>query len=197
MYLIALTGGIGAGKSTIASLLAEFGAHVIDADRVARDVVEPGQPALTELVKQFGDEIVTATGSLNRAKLAQIVFNNPTRLRELNAIVHPAVQKAVLEKMRAFHSDDIVVYDVPLLVEAQRYLPFDLVVVASAPEDVRRARLVELRGMAETEADSRIASQVSEAERLALADVVIDTSGSLEETVAQVERLWERIQLVD
>jgi dephospho-CoA kinase len=197
MYLIALTGGIGAGKSTIASMLAEFGAHVIDADRVARDVVEPGQPALTELVKQFGDEIVTATGSLNRAKLAQIVFNNPTRLRELNAIVHPAVQKAVLEKMRAFHSDDIVVYDVPLLVEAQRYLPFDLVVVASAPEDVRRARLVELRGMAETEADSRIASQVSEAERLALADVVIDTSGSLEETVAQVERLWERIQLVD
>jgi dephospho-CoA kinase len=197
MYLIALTGGIGAGKSTIASMLAEFGAHVIDADRVARDVVEPGQPALTELVRQFGDEIVTATGSLNRAKLAQIVFNNPTRLRELNAIVHPAVQKAVLEKMRAFHSDDIVVYDVPLLVEAQRYLPFDLVVVASAPEDVRRARLIELRGMTETEADSRIASQVSEAERLALADVVIDTSGSLEETVAQVERLWERIQLVD
>jgi dephospho-CoA kinase len=197
MYLIALTGGIGAGKSTIARLLAEFGAHVIDADRVARDVVEPGQPALIELVKQFGDEIVTATGSLNRAKLAQIVFNNPTRLRELNAIVHPAVQKAVLEKMRAFHSDDIVVYDVPLLVEAQRYLPFDLVVVASAPEDVRRARLIELRGMTETEADSRIASQVSEAERLALADVVIDTSGSLEETVAQVERLWERIQLVD
>jgi dephospho-CoA kinase len=197
MYLIALTGGIGAGKSTIARLLAEFGAHVIDADRVARDVVEPGQPALAELVQQFGDEILTASGSLNRAKLAQIVFNNPTRLRELNAIVHPAVQKAVLEKMSSFHNDDIVVYDVPLLVEVQRYLPFDLVVVASAPEGIRRARLVGVRGMAELEADARIASQVSEAERLALADVVIDTSGSLEETVAQVERLWERIQLVD
>ncbi|MCS3444510.1 dephospho-CoA kinase [Microbacterium phyllosphaerae] len=196
MVLIALTGGIASGKSTIARRLAERGAVVVDADQIVRDVQAPGTPVLDAIAKTFGAEIIAADGSLDRAALGAKVFGHPEQLARLNAIVHPAVR---IESQRRFdeaaaaHSDAVVVYDVPLLVEARVDDPWDLIVVAHAPVEERRRRLVELRGMPESAAQERIDAQVSDERRLAIADVVIDTSGSLAQTLAQADALWERI----
>lgn len=195
MRLIGLTGGIAAGKSTVAARLAEHGAVVIDADRVAREVVEPGEPALASIAARFGDGVVV-DGALDRAALGAIVFADPDARRDLERITHPAIQARVAERIAA-HADDpdaVVVYDVPLLVEARVPHAFDAIVVAHAPAEQRIARLVELRGVAREEAERRVGSQASDDERLAVATRVVDTSGTMDETIAQVDALWRAIE---
>jgi dephospho-CoA kinase len=197
MPLIALTGGIASGKSTIARRLAERGAVVVDADAIVREVQSAGSPVLERIAAEFGAGLIHADGSLDRAALGAIVFSDNAARERLNAIVHPAVRRASSERFeRAFAEDAaaVVVYDVPLLVEARVDDPWELIVVAHAPAAVRERRLVELRGASEQDARARIAAQVSDEERLAVADVVIDTSGSLADTLAQTDALWERLQ---
>ena len=198
MTLIGLTGGIAAGKSTIGRRLAELGAIRIDADQLARDAVAVGSPGLARVAEAFGaDRVIRSDGSLDRAALGAIVFADAEALARLNGIVHPEVQRlfaAAQAAALAADPDAVVVYEIPLLVEAARELPFDLVVVAEAPSEVRVARMVELRGMSEADARGRIANQASDAERRAVADVVIDTAGTEAETLEQVDALWDRLR---
>ncbi|WP_426624184.1 dephospho-CoA kinase [Leifsonia sp. McL0607] len=197
MQLIGLTGGIASGKSTIASRLDELGAVVVDADRIAREVVEPGTPALAEIACAFGETVIAPDGSLDRPALGAVVFGDAEALQKLNGITHPAVLAASTARFAAAAAEDpaaIVVYDVPLLVESANEYPFDLVVVAHAAAATRVDRLVRLRGMAEDEAERRIGSQASDEERLAVADVVIDTDGTLAQTLEQVDELWESLR---
>ncbi|MCW4459508.1 dephospho-CoA kinase [Microbacterium sp. MPKO10] len=194
--LIGLTGGIASGKSTVASMLRAHGAVIIDADRLSREVVEPGTPALTSIRARFGESVITADGALDRQTLGTVVFGDADARRDLNAIVHPAVRDRAAKRIREIADADpraVIVYDVPLLAESGMTDAFDLVVVADAPTTVRHERLVSLRGMTPEDATRRIASQASDDERRRIADVVIDTSGSLEKTRAEVDRLWQRI----
>ncbi|MGY4856939.1 dephospho-CoA kinase [Cryobacterium sp. AP23] len=194
MYLIGLTGGIASGKSTVAKRFAEHGAVVIDADHLARAAVAPGTDALAHIADIFGPDVIAEDGSLNRARLGSIVFGDPAALSVLNNVVHPAVRalsSAAIAAAERADPEAIVVYDVPLLVEASVGHPFDLIVVVHADAETRVRRMVELRGMAEADARSRINSQAGDADRLAVADVVIDSMGSLDDTLAQVDRLWE------
>lgn len=197
MPLIALTGGIASGKSTIARRLAELGAVIVDADQIVRDVQAPGSAVLGRIEDVFGEDVIAEDGALDRAALGAKVFADPEQLARLNAIVHPAVRAESQRRFEAAASADpetVVVYDVPLLVEARVDDPWDLIVVAHAPAGERRRRLVELRGMAEQAAQERIDAQVSDERRLAIADEIIDTSGSLDETIRQTDALWERIR---
>jgi dephospho-CoA kinase len=193
MPLVALTGGIASGKSTIARRLAEHGAVIVDADQVVRDVQGPGSPVLHAIAAEFGTEMVDEDGALDRARLGSRVFGDAAAVKRLNAIVHPAVRT---ESQRRFDAafaadpDAVVVYDVPLLAEARLGEPWDLIVVAHAPADVRAARLVAVRGMSEADARARIAAQVTDEERLRIADVVIETDGTLERTLASTDELW-------
>ncbi|WP_341999849.1 dephospho-CoA kinase [Microbacterium sp. LWH7-1.2] len=193
MPLVALTGGIASGKSTIARRLAEHGAVVVDADQLVREVQQPGSPVLAAIAETFGERMLRPDGSLDRAALGSRVFGDDAAIRQLNGIVHPAVRAESARRFEAAFAADpdaVVVYDVPLLVEARVEDPWQLIVVAHAPEDVRLRRLVELRGMTETDAAARLASQVPDDARLRIADVVIDTAGSLESTERQVDELW-------
>ncbi|TFC22577.1 dephospho-CoA kinase [Cryobacterium glucosi] len=197
MYLIGLTGGIASGKSTVASALTEHGAVVIDADRLAREVVEPGSPVLAAIAAEFGTALVGPDGALDRPRLGAIVFGDPAALARLNAIVHPAVRSLTNARIRAAglaNPSAVVVYDVPLLVEAAVEHPFDLVVVTQATPETRMQRMVDLRRMSQEDAALRIRAQADDAERLAIADVVIDTDGTLEHTLRQVDALWERVR---
>ena len=196
MPLIALTGGIASGKSTIARRLAEHGAIVIDADRTVRELQEPGQPVFRRIVEAFGSGIVAADGSLDRPALGSIVFGDAERLAQLNGIVHPAVKDETQRRFReAFEADPnaVVVYDVPLLKEARGTGEWDSIVVAHAPTEARIARMIENRGMTREDAEARVANQVSDEERLAMADVVIDTGGTLERTLEQADALWRSL----
>ncbi|MFS0714604.1 dephospho-CoA kinase [Microbacterium sp. 2P01SA-2] len=196
MPLIALTGGIASGKSTIARRLADHGAVIVDADAIVRDVQRPGSPVLEAIRDAFGPTVIAPDGELDRAALASIVFADPDARTTLNAIVHPAVRAESQRRFdEALRGGDgtVVVYDVPLLVEARVDDPWDAVVVAHAPAAVRRERLQHLRGMTADEADRRIAAQVSDDQRLAIADVVIDTAGELDATLRQVDELWGRL----
>jgi len=197
VYLIGLTGGIASGKTTVARRLVEHGAVHIDADDLARAAVESGTLALAQIRDTFGDDVLNADGSLNRAALGALVFADPAALGRLNAIVHPAVRarsNTLIRAAEAADPDAIVVYDVPLLVEAAVDHPFDLIVVTHAGEETRVRRMVDLRGMSATDAARRIGSQASDADRLAVADVVIDTDGTLEHTLTQVDALHERVR---
>lgn len=191
MYLVGLTGGIASGKSAVAKRLSEHGAVVVDADAVAREVVEPGTEGLARIAEEFGPSVIGADGSLDRAALGAIVFSDPERRAILNAITHPAVWKRSHQLFDAAPADAVVVYDVPLLAEGTRVDEFDLVVVVDADAETRIGRMVELRGMSREEATRRIGSQASDAERLAIADVVIDSNGTLDETLRQADELWE------
>ncbi|WP_394552191.1 dephospho-CoA kinase [Agromyces sp. MMS24-JH15] len=196
MYLIGLTGGIASGKSTVARRLFEHGAIHIDADQLARRVVEPGTPGLAAVVEAFGPEILRADGTLDREKLGALAFGDPEARERLNAIVHPAVRALsgrLIAEAGAADPDAVVVYDVPLLVEARVEHPFDLIVVTDAPRRAQLARLVDQRGLEPAQAEARVDAQADPEERRAIADVVIDTGGSLAHTMSQADALWADI----
>lgn len=196
MKLIGLSGGIASGKSTIARRLETLGAVRIDADQLAREAVEPGSAALAAIVERFGPSVLAPSGELDRAALGARVFGDARALGALNGIVHPAVRELAQRRIAEVAATDpaaIVVYEVPLLVEAGVSLPWDLVVMADAPAALRATRLIELRGMTPADARRRIKSQASDEERRAVADVLIDTSGSEGWTLEQVDALWERV----
>ncbi len=194
--LVALTGGIASGKSTIASLLADRGAVIVDADAIVREVQAPGSPVLADIARVFGADVIADDGSLDRPALGAMVFGHPERLARLNALVHPAVRAESQRRFAAAFDDDpdaVVVYDVPLLAEARADDAWDTVIVAHAPAEVRVHRLVDNRGSSEADARARVGSQASDEERLALADVVIDTSSTMDATRRQVDDLWARL----
>jgi dephospho-CoA kinase len=196
VYLIGLTGGIASGKSTVARRLVEHGAVHIDADELARRVVEPGKPAYAAIVEQFGPDVVRRDGTLDRQKLGQLVFSDEKARANLNAIVHPAVRELsakLIAKAEREDPDAVVVYDVPLLVEASVDHPFDLVVVTNAPKRTQVQRLVSERGLDVPQAEARVDAQADNTERLAIADVVIDTDETMAHTMSQTDALWHRI----
>ncbi|CAN5178942.1 hypothetical protein BH18ACT4_BH18ACT4_14030 [soil metagenome] len=197
MILIGLTGGICSGKSTVASLLAAKGAMVIDADAITRVLQRPGQPVFEALVARFGPGILAEDGTLDRAALAAIVFRDTTARRDLEAIVHPAVAAELGRRLRTEAGpDDVVVYDVPLLVEAGR-AGFAAVVVVDVAPELAVGRLVDQRGMAEDDVRARMANQASRQSRLAAADRVVDNSGSPEALRRRVDELWVWINQLD
>jgi dephospho-CoA kinase len=190
---IGLTGGIGSGKSTVSAALAARGAVVVDADRIAREVVEPGTPGLAAVVQAFGDGVLTPDGTLDRPALAAVVFADSDARRRLDGIVHPLVRARAAEVAAAAPPGAVVVHDVPLLVESGQTAGYDLVLVVETPTETRVARLVR-RGLAEADARARIAAQATDEQRRAVADVVLDNSGTPEQLTAQVDRFWaERV----
>lgn len=194
MLRIGLTGGIGSGKSTVAALLVERGAHLVDADRIAREVVEPGTPGLAAVVEAFGPGVLTAEGALDRPALAAVVFADPQQRARLDGVVHPLVRARAAELVAAAPPGAVVVQDVPLLVETGQAAAFDLVLVVRAPLELRLERLVE-RGMTEDDARARIAGQATDEQRAAVADVVLDNAGSRADLADQVARFWaERVE---
>ncbi|MFF8312337.1 dephospho-CoA kinase [Streptomyces lydicus] len=194
MVKVGLTGGIGAGKSEVSRLLASYGAVVVDADKIAREVVEPGTPGLAAVVAEFGEGVLTPEGTLDRPKLGGIVFNDPEKLQALNAIVHPLVGARSAELEASAGPDAVVVHDVPLLTENGLAPLYDTVVVVDAAPQTQLDRLVRLRGMAEDEAKSRMAAQATREQRLGIADLVIDNDGPLEALEPQVRAVWERLR---
>ncbi|MFF9471166.1 dephospho-CoA kinase [Streptomyces roseolus] len=194
MLKIGLTGGIGAGKSEVSRLLVSYGAVLIDADRIAREVVEPGTEGLAAVVAAFGESILTEDGTLDRPRLGSIVFADPERLAVLNAIVHPLVGTRSAELESAAGPGDVVIHDVPLLTENGLAPLYDLVVVVDASTETQLDRLVRLRGMTEDEAKARMAAQATRAARLEIADLVIDNDGPLDALEPQVRKVWEELE---
>ncbi|WP_394940914.1 dephospho-CoA kinase [Psychromicrobium sp. YIM B11713] len=191
MLSIGLTGGIAAGKSLVAHRLVELGAVLIDADRLAREVVAPGTEGLEEIRKIFGAEVFAADGSLDRARLGTLIFADQKLREQLNAIVHPRVRSRAAELSAQAASDAVVVQDIPLLAETGQGAKFHLVIVVDAAEDLRRRRLIERRGLSEQAARERITAQASREQRLAVADVVLENNGAEQELLLRVEALWK------
>jgi dephospho-CoA kinase len=193
MLKVGLTGGIGAGKSEVSRLLVEHGAVLIDADRIAREVVAPGTPGLAAVVEAFGEDVLAADGSLDRPKLGSIVFADPERLAVLNSIVHPLVGARSRELEEAAADDAVVVHDVPLLAENGLAQLYDLVIVVDAGTATQLDRLIRLRGMTEEDARARMAAQATREQRRAIADIVIDNDVPLEELRRRVKDVWEEL----
>jgi len=193
MFLVGLTGGIASGKSTVAAMLGKFDNEIIDADEIAREVVMPGTVGLSKVGAEFGPQILEEDGSLSRAKLAKLVFEDPKKRLTLEGILHPLIRARTLERISQSKSD-IVIYIVPLLVEAKVDYPFDLVVTIEAGSENQIQRLVENRGMSTEDAIARIAAQATDAERVARADVRIDGALSLTDLETEVSKLWNQIQ---
>ncbi|MFE9539124.1 dephospho-CoA kinase [Streptomyces sp. NPDC006691] len=193
MLKVGLTGGIGAGKSEVSRLLVSYGAVLIDADKIAREVVEPGTPGLAAVVEAFGPAILTADGTLDRPGLGAVVFSDPEKLATLNRIVHPLVGARSAELEAAAGPDSVVIHDVPLLAENGLAPLYDLVVVVDAAPQTQRDRLVRLRGMTPQEADARMAAQADREQRLAVADLVIDNDGPLAALEPQVRKVWAEL----
>jgi len=193
VILVGLTGGIGAGKSTVSAMLAERGAVIVDADQIARDLQSPGSPVLDSMAERFGEHIVCDDGSLDRAAVAAIVFNDEAALKDLNGIVHPAMQAEIQRQIDEHRSTDrVVVLDFPLLGENPRQ-GLAATVVVDIPVDVAVRRLVDQRGMDEADARARINSQISRDERLATATHVLDNGGDRDSLTAQVDELWQQL----
>ena len=193
MLTVGLTGGIGSGKSEVSRRLRELGAVLIDADAVAREVVEPGTPGLAAVVAEFGEAILRPDGTLDREGLGRIVFGDPDKLARLNAIVHPLVGERIAAQMAEVereHPDGVVVYDVPLLVENNLAGGYDVVLVVATSPETQLRRLVEQRGMTAEDAKARIAAQAPLEDKLAVADIVIDNDGTLSELDARVKQVW-------
>lgn len=193
MLRVGLTGGIGAGKSEVAGRLVLHGAVVIDADLVAREVVEPGTPGLAEIVRTFGDGVLRPDGSLDRDRLAEIVFAQPESRAKLNAIVHPRVGERMRELERAAGDVAIVVHDIPLLAENNLAAGFDEVVVVDAPPGVQEERLAK-RGLSSEQARARIAAQATREQRLAVASIIVDNAGTLADLDKRVAELWGELR---
>lgn len=192
-FSVALTGGIASGKTTVANLLAEHGALLIDSDQLAREVVEPGTPGLAQVVTRFGEQVLTQTGRLDRQALGEIVFADAAARADLNAIIHPLVRRRRAELIAQAAADQIVVSVIPLLVETGLVDQFDAVVVVDVPSQTQVARLVRRNDISQEQAQARLDAQASRAERLAAADWVVTNSGSRAELEAQVERLWSQM----
>ncbi|MFC5268572.1 dephospho-CoA kinase [Kribbella qitaiheensis] len=192
MLRVGLTGGIGAGKSAVSSRLGERGALVIDSDVLAREVVARGTDGLAEVVAAFGD-VLTAEGEMDRPAVGRIVFGDEVARRKLEAIIHPRVRARAAEIEAGAPDDAVVVHDIPLLVETGQADKFDLVLVVDVPAEVQLERLTGARGMADEEAKARIASQASREERLAVADLVVENSGSLEDLDGRVDEVWREL----
>lgn len=192
MITIGLTGGIGSGKSTVSSRLAELGAFIVDADLVAREIVEPGQPALAELAEAF-DGVLNPDGTLNRAELARQAFATPEATKKLNAITHPRIRARTEELFKQGRESgaEVLVYDMPLLIENGEVNKVNHVLVVDAPDELRIERLVQHRGLDEDDARRRIAAQIDRETRLSAADTVLDNSGSLEDLLTQVDGFWD------
>ena len=195
MLLVGLTGGIGAGKSTVAAMLEERGARVIDADDLARRAVRSGTAAFDRIVKGFGSGVVGADGELDRAALASIVFADPDRRRELERITHPEVARMLQDALEPHRStDDVVVYASPLMVESGMTDACDVVVVVASPAEEQLRRVGAQRRMSESDVRARMAAQASDDERAAAADVILDNGGTIQELEAQVDRLWRDLE---
>ncbi|GGA56922.1 dephospho-CoA kinase [Pseudoclavibacter endophyticus] len=196
MTTIALTGGIASGKSTIANHLRELGAVILDADHFARMAVGAGMPALAAIRAHFGDRVIRPDGSLDRPALAAIVFADEEQRAVLNGITHPEIARLTLAAKAEVRSGDpnaIIVHDIPLLLEARHNYDYDEIWVADAPAEVRLERLVDERGLDRAEAARRVGSQATDEQRRRIADVLFDTTETLDETLAHVEREWARV----
>jgi dephospho-CoA kinase len=196
---VGLTGGIGSGKSEVARRLAEHGAVLVDADVAARAVVAPGSPGLTQVAEAFGEGVLRPDGSLNRERLGEIVFGDPGLRAKLNAIVHPLVREWMEAAERAAAGaaappGPVIVHDVPLLAESRGKAGFDAVIVVDVPPELQVERLVSLRGMAADQARARMAAQAGREQRLAVADIVIDNSGSLDDLDRRVAEVWADLE---
>lgn len=189
MVIVGLTGGIGAGKSTVANMFAQLGALVVDADQLARAAIEPGSSGFDEVVATFGEKVLR-DGEINRAKLGEIVFKDAQQRKKLEAIIHPRVQEALAQKIKTLNPGDVLVYEIPLLVETDAADKFDYIITVEADIENRLDRLFE-RGMDEDEAERRIAAQASQAEREAVADRVIINDGDRADLFAECARIWE------
>ncbi len=194
MFRVGLTGGIGAGKSEVSRGLAAQGAIVIDADLIAREVVAPGTDGLAEVISSFGPALLGPDGGLDRAALAEIVFADPEKLARLNSIVHPRVGARMRELEEMAGPGSVVVHDVPLIAENGLASAYDLVVVVDVPPRIQLDRLVRIRGMSREQAKARMAAQASREDRLAIAGIVVDNSGSLAELDRQVGELWAELR---
>ena len=194
MFLIGLTGGIAAGKSTVAEFWKSLGAFEIDADLLAREVIAPGSPGLKAVVDYFGNIVMNKDGSLDRSSLGKIIFENSEKRTRLEQIVHPLVQKRAKELLVQHAKEKFVIYNVPLLVEANVELPFNAVVTVEAPESVRVDRLMTERGMSKAEATQRISAQASPAERVNRADYILNSNQPLALMLKDAEQLWNRFQ---
>ncbi|MFJ2885818.1 MULTISPECIES: dephospho-CoA kinase [unclassified Streptomyces] len=193
MLKVGLTGGIGAGKSEVSRLLVSHGGVLIDADRIAREVVAPGTPGLAAVVEAFGEDVLAPDGSLDRPKLGSIVFADPEKLAVLNEIVHPLVGRRSRELETAAADDSVVIHDVPLLAENALAALYDLVIVVDASPETQLDRLVRLRGMTEDDARARMAAQATREKRLAIADIVIDNDVPLEALERRVQDVWAEL----
>jgi dephospho-CoA kinase len=191
--MVGLTGGIGSGKSTVARMLVERGAVVVDADQIAREVVEPGQPALAALVEAFGPEILRPDGSLDRTELAARAFVSDETRKQLEAITHPAIGEEFLRRVAAAPADGIVVHDVPLLVESTRGYDYGAVIVVEAPKELRLLRL-EARGVSRADAERRMALQAGDEDRRKVATWVIDNGADLNHLQRQIRAIWPQLQ---
>lgn len=196
MFLVGLTGGIASGKSTVAKRLVELGAVEIDADVIAREVVSLGSRGLSAVINLFGDAILHPDGSLNRAKLADIVFSDADSRRKLEDILHPLIRSRTQELLSQQQANAVVLYTVPLLVEANVDLPFDYIVTCEAGVDVQLERLQNSRGMTLAEAQARLGAQTGAKQRLERANRVIRTDSSIESLYEQVDELWEELSLM-
>ena len=192
MLTIALTGGIGSGKTAVGEILANFGAVVIDSDQLARQVVERGTPGFDQIVAQFGDEILK-NGDLDRAALASLIFTDPNKRLELEQITHPLIRQEFVKIIKSLPEDAIVVNQIPLLVESKHDYKFDYIVTVSTSEEIRVARLLK-RGLTKDQITKRIQAQATDSEREVIADLIIKNEKSQEELFTQVEKLWELLQ---
>ena len=196
MLVVGLTGGIGSGKSTFAALLAERGAQIIDADLLGRDALRPGEPAWHSVVDTFGDEVlVEGTMNIDRKRLAGIVFNDPSKLAALNAIVHPIIMRGIADRLESLRgTDDVVVLDAALIVELGLAESVDVIIVVTATVDNRRRRLAELRGMAHDDIMARIGAQASEEELVTKADILVRNNGNVADLGSEADRVWAELE---
>lgn len=190
---LGLTGGIASGKSTVSRIFAELGAIIIDSDVLAREVVARGTDGLAEVVAAFGDDVLTADGEMDRARVGAIVFADPGKRKVLEQVIHPRVFARALEIDQAAGEHDVVINDIPLLVETGQADRFDAVVVVDVPTELQVERMVRDRGMTVEEAEGRIAAQATREQRLAVATYVIENTGTLEELHEQVRAVWEKL----